>query len=169
MIIKQKPKIGFLGIMHGLYDKSQPEISENQQKFALDVVSRLKDISDVEFPGVAKDRQFIEKYINYFNENEFDGIMVVNLLYSPGMRIVQALKFNKLPLMIANIQPLPDVTQDWNWSLLTTNQGIHGIQDTGNMIMRAGVNTAIITEDWQSDAFKSFLRTGHLQPIQLQN
>ncbi len=158
MIRKQKPKIGFLGIMHGLYDKSQPEIPENQYKFALDVISRLKDISDVEFPGVAKDKQLIEKYVTYFNENGFDGIMIVNLLYSPGMRIVQALKLNNLPLMIANIQPLADVTQDWNWNLLTTNQGIHGIQDTSNMIMRAGLNSAIITEDWQSDAFKSFFK-----------
>ena len=82
--------------------------------------------------------------------------MIVNLLYSPGMRIVQAIKSNKLPLMIANIQPLPTVSQDWNWSYLTTNQGIHGIQDTANMVMREKINAEIITDDWKSDSFKSF-------------
>lgn len=156
MIHKQKPKIGFLGIMHGLYDRSQPEIPANQEKFALNVIDSLKGAADIDFPGVAKDRELIEKYAKHFNETNYDGIMMVNLLYSPGMRIVQALKNNGLPLMLANIQPLPGVTGDWNWSLLTTNQGIHGIQDTANMILRAGLKPAIITEDWKSDSFRSF-------------
>jgi L-arabinose isomerase len=156
MIIKQKPKIGFLGVMHGLYDVSQPEIPENQEKFAKSVVERLKGAADIDFPQVAKDRKQIEKVVKYFNDKEYDGIMVVNLIYSPGMRVVQALKDNKLPLLLACIQPLPSVTQDWNWSLLTTNQGIHGIQDTSNMVMRLGVDPHIIVEDWESDAFYSY-------------
>lgn len=156
MLNKQKPKIGFLGIMHGLYDVSLPELPANQEVFAREVVEQLKDAADIDFPGAAKDRGLIEKYVKYFNEKEYDGIMIVNLLYSPGMRVVQALKNNKLPLLLANIQPLPDVSQDWNWTYLTTNQGIHGIQDTSNMIMRAGINCEIITEDWKSAEFKSF-------------
>ena len=56
------------------------------------------------------------------------------------------MKDNRLPVLIANIQPLAEVTQDWNWSLLTTNQGIHGSQDTANMLMRLGVKPTIITE-----------------------
>ena len=157
MIKQEKPRIGFLGIMHGLYDKSQPEIPANQEVFARNVIKQLEDVADIYFPGVAKDRDLIEKYVQEFNEKEFDGIMIVNLLYSPAMRIVQALQKNNLPLLVANIQPLPSVTQDWNWSLLTTNQGIHGIQDTANMIMRMGSETHhIITEDWQSDNFKQY-------------
>ena len=157
MIKKEKPRIGFLGIMHGLYDKSQPEIPANQEVFAREVIKQLEDVADIYFPGVAKDRGLIEEYVKEFNEKEFDGIMIVNLLYSPGMRIVQALQKNTLPLLIANIQPLPSVTKDWNWSLLTTNQGIHGVQDTANMIMRMGTqNHHIITEDWQSDNFKQY-------------
>jgi L-arabinose isomerase len=158
MITKQKPKIGFLGIMHGLYDQSQPEIPAQQEVFAKEVVKQLKDVAEVDFPGVAKNRELIEKYVKYFNENAFDGIMIVNLLYSPGMRIVQTLERNTLPLLLANIQPLPGVTKDWNWSLLTTNQGIHGIQDTANMVMRLGKKTRhhIITEDWKSENFKRF-------------
>jgi L-arabinose isomerase len=154
MITKQKPKIGFLGIMHGLYDKSQPEIPANQKKFAEDVIKKLSDVADIDFPGVAKDRGMIEEYVAYFNEKKYDGIMLVNLLYSPGMRIVQAFKKNRLPVLLANIQPLPDVTQDWDWSLLTTNQGIHGIQDSSNMLMRLKATRSIITDDWKKDSFK---------------
>jgi L-arabinose isomerase len=156
VISTRKPKIGLLGLMHGLYDKSQPDLPAQQETFARELVDGLKDVADVEFPGAAKDRALIEKFVKSFNEKEYDGIMVVNLLYSPGMRVVQALQKNTLPLLLANIQPLPEVTREWNWRLLTTNQGIHGIQDTANMIMRAGIRPAIITEDWKSGAFKSF-------------
>jgi L-arabinose isomerase len=134
MIEKRKPRIGLLGIMHGLYDEKQPEITETQEKFARDVVAHLHDVAEVYFPGAAKDRERIEKFMQEFHEKEVDGVMIVMLLYSPGLRLVQALECNRLPLMLANIQPLPAVTQDWNWSLLTTNQGIHGAQDTANMI-----------------------------------
>jgi len=156
MISKQKPKIGFLGMMHGLYDKSQPEIPVNQEKFAKEVIDKLKNIADIDFPEIAKDRQQIEKIVKHFNDKEYDGIIVVNLLYSPGMRVVQALKMNKLPLLLACIQPLPSVTQNWNWSFLTTNQGIHGMQDTSNMVMRVGLKPQIIVDDWKSESFKSY-------------
>jgi L-arabinose isomerase len=156
MIIKQKPKIGFLGLMHGLYDDSQPETPKNQEQFVRSVIKRLEEAADIDFPQVAKDRQQIEKVVKYFNDREYDGIIIVNLIYSPGMRMVQALKNNRLPLLLACIQPLPSVTQDWNWSLLTTNQGIHGIQDTSNMVMRLNNQPHIICEDWENETFYSY-------------
>ena len=82
--------------------------------------------------------------------------MIVNLLYSPGNRLIQAMKKNRLPVLVANIQPRPDVTAEWDWILCTTNQGIHGCQDTCNVLMRCGVKPAIITDDWKSDSFKKF-------------
>lgn len=156
MIQKQKPKIGFLGLMQGLYDKSQPELPKMQEVFAREVVAQLSDVADVDFPGPAKEREDIERYVKYFNDKEYDGIMIVNLLYSPGNRLIQAMKKNHLPVMVANIQPRPDVTDEWDWILCTTNQGIHGCQDTCNVLMRCGVKPAIITEDWKSDNFKKF-------------
>ena len=156
MLSKRKPKIGFLGLMQGLYDKSQPELPKMQEKWAKEVVQQLSSVADIDFPGPAKERPDIEKYVKYFNDKEYDGIMIVNLLYSPGNRLIQAMKKNSLPVMIANIQPLPDVTPDWNWIYLTTNQGIHGIQDTANVLMRLGMKPAVITEDWKNPRFTQF-------------
>ena len=157
MIEKRKPRIGLLGIMHGLYDEKQPEITQMQEKFARDIVNQLQDVADVYFPGAAKSRASIEAFVQEFHAREFDGIMIVMLLYSPGLRLVQALQHNKLPLLLANIQPVPVVTKTWNWGDLTTNHGIHGAQDTANMILRSGIKPAIITEDWQSTNFKAFV------------
>jgi L-arabinose isomerase len=156
MIKTEKPKIGFLGIMHGLYDEKQPEITASQEKWAKTVVSRLSDIADIDFPKAVKSRTDIEAIIGEFNHSGYDGIMIVMLLYSPGFRLVRALEENNLPIMLANIQPLPTVTNDWDWSRLTTNQGIHGAQDTANMILQAGIVPTIITDDWQSADFHNF-------------
>lgn len=156
MIEIKKPKIGLLGIMHGLYDEKQPEITARQEKWAREVLSRLSDIADIDFPRAAKSRADIEAILGEFNHCGYDGIMVVMLLYSPGFRLVRALQQNRLPIMLANIQPLPTVTDDWDWSRLTTNQGIHGAQDTANMILQAGIVPAVITEDWRSAVFHGF-------------
>jgi L-arabinose isomerase len=113
-------------------------------------------VAEIDFPGAAKDRVSIEKYVKQFNVKDYDGIMVVNLLYGPSMRVLQAFQDNRLPVLVANIQPEPSVTSDWNWKKCTTNQGIHGIQDTSNILMRIGVKPVIITEDWEANEFKSF-------------
>ncbi len=157
MLKKVSPRIGILALMQGLYDESQPEIPAHQTEYVKEVIAQLSDVAEFVFPGLSKERPDTERIIKQFNDEDLDGIMIINTLYSPGLRIVQAFKKNRLPVMLANIQPLPNVTPDWNWSLLTTNQGIHGIQDTSNMLMRLGYKPAIITEDWKSDRFKKFV------------
>ena len=155
MELNRKPKIGLLGIMHGLYDEKQPEITVNQEQWARELVGRLEGSADITFPGAAKSREHIEKYMHQFNAEGYDGTMIVMMLYSPGFRLVRALQENNLPLLLTNIQPLPEVTKDWNWNRLTTNQGIHGAQDTANMIIQSGTKLSVKTEDWTSDRFLS--------------
>ena len=154
---KVRPRIGILALMQGLYDESQPEIPAAQTKYVQQVIEQLSDVADFEFPGLAKERPDTERIIAKYNADDLDGVMIINTLYSPGLRLVQAFKKNNLPVLLANIQPIPKVEDYWNWSYLTTNQGIHGIQDTSNMLMRLGYHPAIITEDWKSDAFKCFV------------
>ena len=38
---------------------------------------------------------------------------------------------------------------------MTYNQGVHGAQDTANAMVRAGVTFDVVTEDWQSEAFRA--------------
>ena len=154
---KVRPHVGILALMQGLYDESQPEIPANQTKYVNKVIAQLSDIADFEFEGLAKERPDIERIVKKYNDEDLDGIIIINTIYSPGLRLVQAFKKNRLPVLLANIQPIRKVEDYWNWSYLTTNQGIHGIQDTSNMLMRLGYKPAIITEDWRSDRFKTFV------------
>ena len=154
---KVRPHVGILALMQGLYDESQPEIPANQTKYVNEVIAQLSDIADFEFEGLAKERPDIERIVKKYNDEDLDGIIIIHTIYSPGLRLVQAFKKNRLPVLLANIQPIRKVEDYWNWSYLTTNQGIHGIQDTSNMLMRLGYKPAIITEDWRSDRFKTFV------------
>lgn len=156
MLKRVNPKIGVLALMQGIYDSSQPELAVMQTEYVNNVIAQISDNVDFVFPGLSKYREDTERIVAKFNADELDGIMIINAIYTPALRLVPAFKKNRLPVMLACIQPLPEVTPDWNWSLLTTNQAIHGIQDTSNVLMRLGYKPAIITEDWKSDNFKRF-------------
>src|SRR3954449_13619886 len=84
---------------------------------------------------------------------ELDGLLVVNLTYGPAMRIARLLAQTPLPICLANIQPVPAVTAEWDMGDLTYNQGIHGAQDTANAMVRAGRTFHVITDDWHAGSF----------------
>jgi len=158
MIDNGKPKIGLLGIMQELYDDMLPGITERQEGYARDVAKQLSDVVEVDFPKAARNRDDIEEIMQGFQEKNLDGVMIVMLTYGPGLRTVRALQRNTLPLLLANIQPEQSVTPEWDMSNLTYNQGVHGAQDTANMILRTtGKAPAIISEDWHSKRFKSYI------------
>lgn len=157
-MIKRKPKIGFMGLMQGLYDAFMPEVTARQEKFAKDVIEKLSPDVEINFLGASKTREDAEKQMGYFNHENFDGIIIVNLVYGPGVNLVRALQNNRLPLLLANIQPVPEVTTDWNMNDLTYNQGIHGLQDTANTILRTvGDNFFVVTDDWKNSEFAEYV------------
>ncbi|MEX2435600.1 MAG: L-fucose/L-arabinose isomerase family protein [Balneolaceae bacterium] len=158
MRAKRKPKIGLLGIMQELYDKSLPGITERQELYARDVCNELSSVAEVSFPRAARNREDIEEIMQGFNHEGLDGIMIVMLTYGPSMRTVRALQKNNLPLLLANIQPEPVVRTDWDMADLTYNQGIHGAQDMANAILRTTKKPfEVISADWKSDEFKEFV------------
>lgn len=154
-----KPKIGLLGIMQELYDKMLPGITERQEAYARDVAGRLSGVADIVFPGAARDRNGIERNMRAFAEAGVDGVLIVMLTYGPGLRIVNAFRETTLPLMLANIQPEPEVTTKWDMGDLTYNQGVHGAQDEANSLLRLGKTFSVYSGDWKSDEFVSEFET----------
>ncbi len=149
-----RPQIGFLGIMQELYDDMIPGITEHQEAYARQIVEKLASHVDVDFPKAARNRDDIEEIMDRFNADKLDGVMIINLVYGPALHLVNALKRNRLPLLVVNTQPVRTVTTDWNMNDLTYNQGIHGVQDTVNAIIRTvGENFEVITEDWNTESF----------------
>lgn len=148
-----KPKIGLLGIMQELYDEMIPGITEHQGAYAAEVAQRLGDVAELEFLRPARNRADVEVITRQLLERGVDGIAIVMLTYGPAMRTVRALLQAPVPLLLANIQPERAVTAAWDMDSLTYNQGIHGAQDQGNALVRAGIPFSVLTGDWRSDAF----------------
>jgi L-arabinose isomerase len=149
-----KPRIGLLGIMQGLYDEMLPGISERQGAYARELGAALEGVADVVVAPPVKDREDAERAMAELEGAGLDGLLVVMLTYGPAMRVARVLADTRLPICLANVQPVPAVTAEWDMADLTYNQGIHGAQDTANAMMRAGRPFHVITDDWRSDSFR---------------
>ncbi|RKQ84970.1 L-arabinose isomerase [Solirubrobacter pauli] len=149
------PRVGMLGVMQDLYDVMLPGITARQGAFGEDVAAALADVADVDAGAPVKDRDGIEARVRELEQRGVDGLLVVMLTYGPAMRVARALARTPLPVCLANIQPVPDVTSAWDMGDLTYNQGIHGAQDTANAMVRAGRPFTVVTDDWRSDAFRA--------------
>jgi L-arabinose isomerase len=151
--VSTRPRIALLGVMQELYDEMLPGITERQAAYAERVAAALRDVVDVEVAPPARGREDVERSLGELAG--CDGVLVVMLTYGPAMRVARALAGTSLPVCLANIQPVPAVTDAWDMADLTYNQGIHGAQDTANAMVRAGRPFTVVTEDWESDAFQT--------------
>jgi len=159
MASAELPRVGLLGVMQELYDAMLPGITERQAGYAAEVAATLADVAHVEAPPPARNRDEIERTVRELEGRDLDGLLVVNLTYGPGMRVARALAATPLPICLANIQPVPSVTAEWDMADLTYNQGIHGAQDTANAMVRAGRPFSVVTDDWRADSFRDAIAT----------
>src|SRR5436190_12012455 len=148
-----RPRIALLGIMQSLYDAMLPGIAERQAGYAAEVAAALESVADVRVAAPIKEREDAERAMREIAGEQLDGLLVVNLTYGPAMRVARLLAETRLPICLANIQPVPAVTTAWDMADLTYNQGIHGAQDTANAMVRARRAFHVVTEDWHTPAF----------------
>jgi L-arabinose isomerase len=153
-VVRARPRVGLLGIMQALYDEMLPGITDRQAAYAADVAAALGEGVDVTVAPPVKDRADAERALRDLESRDLDGLLVVMLTYGPAMQVARALAGTTLPICLANIQPVPAVTPEWDMGDLTYNQGIHGAQDTANAMVRAGRPFHVVTDDWRSDAFR---------------
>ncbi|MFX0579203.1 L-fucose/L-arabinose isomerase family protein [Nocardia nepalensis] len=151
--MNQKPRIGLLGIMQALYDEMIPGIAERQDSYAHEIAEQLADLADWTIGRPVKNRRDAEAVMRKFVNADLDGVMVVMLTYGPAMRVARLFNENRLPVLLANIQPEPSVTPAWDMADMTYNQGIHGAQDTANAMVRADRPFTVLTDDWRAPEF----------------
>src|SRR3954468_22004019 len=149
-----RPRIGLLGVMQSLYDEMLPGIAERQAGYAAEVADALRDVAEVQVAPPVKEREDAEGAMRELQAQDLDGLLVVMLTYGPAMRVARLLAETPLPICLANIQPVPSVTPEWDMGDLTYNQGIHGAQDTANAMVRAGRPFHVVTDDWQAESFR---------------
>ncbi len=152
---ERRPRIGILGIMQDLYDDMIPGIARRQEGYAAELSDSLAEVAEF-IPGkVVKYREDAEQVMREFENADLDGVLVVMLTYGPAMRVARLLAESRLPICLANIQPEPAVTPEWDMADMTYNQGVHGAQDTANAMVRAGRRFCVLTDDWRSQQFRA--------------
>ena len=117
------PRIGLMGIMQELYDEMLPGITERQAGYLADVAAALADVAECVVEPPARNRDDIERVMREYERQGLDGVLIVILTYGPGQRVARALGQARLPLCLANIQPEPHVTAEWDMADMTYNQG----------------------------------------------
>ncbi len=152
---ERKPRVGILGIMQDLYDDMIPGIAQRQEGYAAEIAAHLAPVGEFIPSKAIKYREDAERAMREFESADLDGVMVVMLTYGPAMRVARLLSESRLPVLLANIQPEPNVTPAWDMADMTYNQGVHGAQDTANAMVRAGKRFAVLTDDWKSDGFRA--------------
>ncbi|MFB9800507.1 L-fucose/L-arabinose isomerase family protein [Streptomonospora salina] len=140
--------------MQPLYDDMIPGITDRQADYARSIADSLADVADCVVADPVRGRDDAERAMRGFENDGLDGVLVVMLTYGPSLRVTRALHEARLPLCLANIQPDPVVTPEWDMDDMTYNQGIHGAQDTANAMVRAGRSFDVVTEEWPGDAFR---------------
>src|ERR1044071_2736030 len=150
-----RPRIGLLGIMQSLYDEMLPGITARQGEYARAIGAALQDVADIVVAPPVKEREEAERALRALEDSGLDGVLGVMLPYGPAQRVARLLANTPLPICLANIQPVPAVTPEWDMADLTYNQGIHGAQDTANAMVRAGRRFHVVTADWRSESFRA--------------
>ena len=151
----RKPRIGILGIMQDLYDDMIPGIAQRQEGYAAELAAHLADVGEFIPSKAIKYREDAERAMREFEHSDLDGVLVVMLTYGPAMRVARLLSESRLPVCLANIQPEPNVTPEWDMADMTYNQGVHGAQDTANAMVRAGKAFSVLTDDWRAGSFRT--------------
>ncbi|MDA8372227.1 MAG: L-fucose/L-arabinose isomerase family protein [Nocardiopsaceae bacterium] len=140
--------------MQPLYDQMIPGITERQAGYARQVADSLAEVADCVVSEPVRGRADAERAMREFENGDLDGVLVVMLTYGPSLRVTRMFSQMRLPVCLANIQPDPSVTPEWDMADMTYNQGIHGAQDTANAMVRSGLPFDVITEEWHSAAFQ---------------
>src|ERR671936_564281 len=112
--MQDRPRIALLGIMQGLYDAMLPGIAERQAGYAAEVAAALEAVADVHVTAPVKEREDAERAMRELEAQDLDGLLVVMLTYGPAMRVARLLAETRLPICLANIQPVPQVTTAWD-------------------------------------------------------
>lgn len=140
-----KPRIGLLGLMLELYDKSNPELRPAQEQFARELAAGLDELAEITFSGIRNTRAGVAEAVDEFIAADVDLVMTVHLSYSPSLIALPELIRWPGPLVLFNTQRITGVTDAFTRKDLIENHGMHGVQDLANTLNRAGRDYAVVT------------------------
>ncbi len=158
MRISRRPRVGLLGVMLELYDKSSPELRPAQEQFAGELAGKLGEFADVTNAGVHNTREGVDAAVQALERADVDLIVTVHLAYAPSLILVPSLLRTSKPLVLWNTQRIREIGGDFSHADLLQNHGMHGVQDLANALRRNGRAYEVVTSHWEDPAGLEELR-----------
>lgn len=151
MIAEGQPKIGLLGLMLELYDRSHPDLRPTQEVFAQELVARLGRAGEVVYSGIQNTRQGVAEAVDRFTAEAVDLLVTVHFSYSPSLIALPELIRWQGPLVLWNTQRITGVAEAFGPKELLENHGMHGVQDLANTLVRAGRSFGVVTGHFEDE------------------
>ncbi len=142
-------KVGLLGLMLDLYDKTNPDLRKTQEKFAAQISAILKQYARVVYSGIVNKKQKIEEAIKKFEKEKVSLVIIVHFSYAPSLISVESLVQTNLPLLLWNTQKIDRILLSYSDKELLENHGMHGVQDLSNVLNRRGRKFIVVTGHWK--------------------
>ena len=141
-----RPKIGLLALTLELYETLAPALRASREAWLRrELLPALGKTCEVVFSQAVFRREAIEAATAEFETAGAEAILVILLTYSPSQLALPALQRTRLPLAIWNTQELFAVDAAFTLEQMIDNHGVHGTQDLGNVLTRAGVPFHYVT------------------------
>lgn len=145
-----KPRIGYIGLTLELYRECMPDLIEDLDSFSREIAARLGDFGEV-FPAHALSRRTdVEGALAEFAAEDVDVIVIVLLSYSPSLIALPGLLRTAAPLLVWNTQRIHAITADFCSQDVSSNHGMHGVQDLCSVLRRHGRAYHVVTGHYRS-------------------
>lgn len=146
-----KPKIALIGLTAELYQRKIPDLVKDLSSFSHELKRVVNNFAEViHIPVVYTKQQMEEAYLKLEKE-EIEGIILVFLSYSPSLIITPILKkYRNIPVLLWNTQKLSVIDEKFRAYDTSLNHGMHGIQDTANVLFRENIEFSLVTGHYKN-------------------
>lgn len=142
----KKPRVGLLALTLELYEELLPHLRTDREAWLRRaLLPALEPLAEVQFDRAVFRREEIDAEVRRLERAGADALLVVCLTYSPSQIVLPALKRTSLPIIVWNTQELEAVDDGFDGAKMLANHGVHGTQDLGNVLLRAGVPFRYVT------------------------
>ena len=138
--------MGLIGLTAELYQRKMPGLVKDLAKFSAELNEVVEKFAEVIHIPVVYTRVQMKNACTKFKKENVNGIILVFLSYSPSLIIGPVLKrYPDIPVLLWNTQKLYTIDKKFRSYDTSLNHGMHGIQDTANVLLKENIRFNLIT------------------------
>ena len=153
-------RVALLTLYMDRFDQAVPTLRAQVTRFATLIAEDLaKRQVEVLASPLCSRRAQVREALASFERDKADALVTLHGTYSPSLEAAAELARSSLPLVLLDTTPRFDFSRARAPMEILLNQGIHGVQDLSNLLVRHRKHFAIEAGHWQaSDVLDRVLR-----------